>query len=280
MASATKVPAPRVRRGPEIETADRGRFYVWRGERYWSVTTLIGGGVPKPALIGWAKKFTAEYAVAHLATLNTLVADDPVGAVDWLKGASFRDRDKRADLGSRVHEAAEAYALGAPWPEWSEDEAPYLRAFLRWLEEFAPEFVAVEAPVFSRQQRYAGTLDAIVDVRLPDLARRSGLDPDRPLRLLIDYKTGGVYPEVALQLAAYRFAETFIGLPSADEAPLPEVDGCAVLHLQPEAYEFLPVRAEAAEFNAFLYAREVYRFTQELAPSVIGRTIQPEEVAS
>jgi hypothetical protein len=89
-------------------------------------------------------------------------------------------------------------------------------------------------------------------------------------RYLLDMKTGkGVYPEVALQLAAYRNAE-FIGLADGSEAEMPDVDACAVLHL-PEAggYELVDVRADADVFRTFLYVREVFRWQNEASKSVI-----------
>src|SRR5262249_28914527 len=89
-------------------------------------------------------------------------------------------------------------------------------------------------------------------------------------KLLLDTKTGkGVYPEVALQLAAYRYAE-FIGLPDGSEAKMPTVDGCAVVHL-PEAggYQLLEVRADPEGFTGFLYVRECFRFQEEMSKTVV-----------
>src|SRR5437773_1920308 len=98
------------------------RFYDWRGESFWSVTTIIGGGVPKPALINWAKKFTAEYAWDNFDVLAEMrETDDRDGAIDWLKNAAFRSRDKAADLGSVVHASIEAVALGKPIPRWPKE---------------------------------------------------------------------------------------------------------------------------------------------------------------
>lgn len=260
-----------------METSDAGRFYVWHGERYRSVTSIISGGLPKPALVGWAKKVTAEYAVANLASLNVLAADDEEGAIDWLKGAAYRDRDRRGNVGSAVHAVAESYVLEAPYAEPPEDVAAYVRGFISWLDAFRPTYVAVEAPVLSRTQRYAGTLDAIVEISLPSVSARLGLPVDRPLRILLDYKTGkAVYPEVGLQLAAYRYGEVYIRLPDASEEPLPEVDLCAALLLKPDGYSFVPVRADQQIWEAFLFVREVYRFADALAPSIVGREIRPE----
>ena len=251
-------------RGPRIERTGRGgRWYVWHKRRYWSVTTIISGGLPKPVLVNWAKKVTAEAAVANLDVLAQLAADSPEGAIDWLKRAPDRTRDKAGNIGSLVHAASEAYVLGRPYPEWGEAQAPYMASFLAWLHDFTPEFVAVEAPCFSIKHRYAGTLDAIAVIN--------------GKRYLLDYKSGkGVYPEVGLQLAAYRFSESFIGLPDGTEEPTPKVDECAVVHLRPEGYEFVPIRADEEVFRAFLYVREVYRFAVETADTIVGAPWQPD----
>lgn len=262
------------------------RFYTLpTGEKFWSVTTIIGGGLPKPALLPWGIKSVAEVAVAKRKTLMAMTGECEGGdcgpgqwcsscdaAVRWLKSAPYQQRDKAADLGTQIHAAAEAYKLGKPAPPWPDDIASYMAQFERWLLAFAPTFDQTEASVYSRAQRYAGTLDAIVT-----------LSDGR--RLLIDYKSGkAVYPEVALQLAAYRYAE-FIALPDNTEAPIPEVDGCAVLHLGPESWQFIDVRADRDVFTAFLYARETFRWMEEASKSVIGEallptnTLQPAEAA-
>jgi hypothetical protein len=236
------------------------RFYSWRNERYWSVTTIIGGGLPKPVLVNWAKKFTAEYAVNHFDAFSTLVGDDPAGAIEWLKGAAFRDRDKKADLGSAVHAASEAFKLGKPMPDWSPLVKPHMLQYVAFLEEYRPKILAAEASVYNRSQSYAGTLDAIAS-----FGKR---------KLIYDIKTGkGVYPEVGLQLAAYRYAE-FIGLPDGSEREMPKVDGCAVLHLTDQGYDFREVQADEDIFRSFLYVREVFRFQDSVAKHVLGPTIK------
>lgn len=271
----TDTPA-RVRRGPELEQTREGRFYLWQGERYWSVTTLIGAGLPKPALLPWAVKRTALCAVDELDIVQAMAKRDRDGAVDYLERARYRSSEPKRKLGTWIHEAAEAYVLQAPYPEPNELQAPILAQFVAFLDTFAPEYVAVEAPVFSREQHYAGTLDAIVQITHPELALAWGIT-GRPITLLIDYKTSssGVYAEAALQLAAYRHAETFLGMPSADEAPMPHVDGTAVLWLRPDGYSLVPVRTDADVFRSFLYVREVARFQWELSGNVVGRAVRP-----
>lgn len=273
-----------------------GRLYEWRSpsagigdppERFWSVTTILKGGLPSPQLTAWGMREVAEYAVANHAQLASMlrtvrvhrtdqglyIVSDPdavQAAIDWLKGAPYRTRDRKADIGTAVHQAAEAHVLGKPWPKPAEDVAPYVEQFHRFIAEFEPTFELTEASVYNRKEAYAGTLDAIVSI------------PNRG-RALIDYKTTGkgVYPEHALQLAMYRFAE-FIGLPDGTEAPMPEVDGCAVLWLAPDTYELVPVTADETVFTFAKYIREGFRWMEEFSKSVVGQPlpVPTKEVAA
>lgn len=274
-----------------------GRLYEWRSpsagvgdppERFWSVTTILKGGLPSPALTAWGMKAVAEYAVANHVQLTSmlqtvrvrkteeggmfLIADpDAVqAAIDWLKGSPYRERDRKGDIGTAVHQAAEAYILDKPWPTPADDVAPYVDQFRRFVEEFSPEFELAEASVYNRAEAYAGTLDAIA------------LIPGRG-RALIDFKTTGkgVYPEHALQLAMYRFAE-FIGLPDGTEAAMPAVDGCAVLWLAPDRYELVPVVADDQVFTAAKFVRECFRWMEELSKGVVGKAlpVPTKEVAA
>lgn len=245
-------------------TTNRGRTYKWADEDFLSVTTILGRGVPKPALTGWAARTVAEYAVAHIGQLASNVAEDPAGAVDWLKGSPYRDRDKAAAKGTDVHAAAEAHILGRPMPEWDKDIAPSMHMFEKFLERFNPTFELSEASVFSRAHHYAGTLDFIAVFDSID-ATLFGLPTGSPVRLLTDIKTGrGVYGEVALQLSAYAHAD-FIGMPDGTEVPMPAVDGAAVLHLRPQSYKLVPVVADETVFRSFLYAQQVAHFCDEVA---------------
>lgn len=264
------------------------------GEKFWSVTTIIGGGLPKPALLPWGIKSVAEVAVAKRKTLFAMTGECETGgnckaeswcpscdaAVRWLKSAPYQQRDKAADLGTKIHEAAEAYKLGKPAPPWPEDIAPTMLQYERWLRILEPGFEQVEQTVYNRSQRYAGTLDAIIRLPLTDrimqLAVSAGwpIPDDRDhLLILVDYKSGkAIYPEVALQLAAYRFAE-YMRLPDNTEVAVPAVDGAAALHLLPDDFHFLPVRADAEVFATFLYARETFRFMEEVSKTVIGHDL-------
>jgi hypothetical protein len=254
---------------PRNASTGRGgkRFYTWRDETYWSVTTIIGGGVPKPALLPWGIKMVAEAAVDSIEFLPGMVAHDRDEAIRFLKGSPYSKRDTAAELGSDIHAAAEAHSLGQPFPPWSPAIRPYMESFKRFLEDFEPSFTATEASIYNRTQRYAGTLDSIATLTLPF--------NDAAGSYVLDTKSGkAIYPEVGLQLAAYRNAE-FIGLPDGSEASMPPIDGALGLHLTPEGYRLIEVRADEVVFNAFLYAREVFRWQEETSKTVLGLEYGP-----
>lgn len=233
----------------------------------WSVTTLISGGKPKPALLPWGIKMTAEYAVANAPRLYAMVqaaAGDPdalAGVVSWLKGAPYRDREKKADLGTTFHEIAEAHALGKLRPTVPPEAEPLVRHFERFLTDWRPEFELAEATVYNLRESYAGTLDGIAVMGHP---RR---------RLLLDYKTGAdVYDEVALQLAAYARAEG-IYLAPGTTAPMPAVDGAVVVHVTADGYRVIPVDVGEEVWRSFRYVREVFRYQDEISKAVLGEAL-------
>ncbi len=238
--------------------AASGRTYEWQGEVFDSVTTILSRAIPKPALINWAKKVTAEYAVENYTQLGDLMDTDVQGAIDWLKGAAWRQRDKAANLGSLVHELIEAEILGTPGPHITDDAAEMVAQFRDFCEVADPKWIAAEAVVFNRTYKYAGTLDAICD--LPDG------------RFLIDVKTGkGVYAETALQLVAYRNAE-FIGLPNDEEQPMVPVNHTAVLHIRPNGWKLVPVQTGDREWAFFTRACFMAKFGDE-SRDMIGKPL-------
>jgi len=267
-------------RGPRIESSGPGgRYYVWKRQMYWSVTTIINNGIPKPYLTGWAKKVTAEAAARDLDLLPQIhEREGDGGVIAWLKGAADRARDRAGVMGNDVHKAAEAWVLEKPAPDWTEEQAPYMKGLLKWFEDYKPTFVAAEVPVFSDSERYAGTLDGILELDRDDARLMWQVEEKRPVRLIVDYKTSakGPYPETGLQLAAYRFADTWLGLPDGSEAPMPEIDGGAVLHVRPRKTVLIPYRCDRAVFQFFLYAREMFRFNEEVSDGIMYAPFGPE----
>lgn len=245
---------------PREESERGGRVYTWEGQHFPSVTTIIGGGVPKPALLPWGIKMVAEAAVmmTQSGQLAAIVRSNPDAALKILKGAPYDKRDSAADLGSAIHEAAEAHILGhGGGLSVSSEVQPFIEQFHAFLREHNPEYLAAECTVFSREHGYAGTLDGLVKFG--------------EVVYVLDYKSGtGVYPESSLQLAAYCHAE-FIGLPDGKEAPLPKIDGALVLWLRPDKYEVLLARCDDEVFRYFLAAKQVWDWQVNVGRNAVGK---------
>lgn len=242
-------------------------------ERLWSVTTIIGASSNKEALINWAAKETARAAVGGMRSLQAIIADDgPDAAIDWLKGARFRARrgERTAlQLGTAIHQACEDYALTGARPDVDQEIAPYLDRFEEWCQRFQPVYEAAEMTVYHPTQGYAGTLDAIMRVdgqRVMGDYKTSRDDRDEKGKLK------SPWPDVALQLAAYRYAEFagpwrarrfeyyrrryyLLGVDErADAVEIPEVDGGLCIYITPQRCEAYTVRCDEQVFEAFLDA--------------------------
>jgi len=263
-------------------------------QQFTSVTTIIGA-LDKPALVYWSAEMAAKAAVQVAGTLAARVAEEgPEAVIKWLRDAQFRrpkGQRSAAELGTAVHGACEEYALTGQRPEVDDEVRPFLDRFDAWLQLWQPSYEAVETTVYSRTYGYAGTLDAIAVID--------------GQRLLVDYKSSKKskdnqgkdttpYPEVGLQLAAYRHAELAATwrprryekfrrryyLLGADERemslPVPEVDGAVAIHLTPEHCDAYPVRCDQAVFEAFLFCLEAFRWQSELSKTVIGAPLVRE----
>lgn len=260
--------------GPRnARTTSRGRTYLWRDEQFDSVTTILSGGVPKPALTNWAAKSVAEYVAANLAEVNAIASKDTAAAIDLMKGSPWRQSSAAAVQGSAIHAWAEAHVLGQTPPPAPAAHQPYLDGFLRFIDEWQPAYEMSEATVYSRKYGYAGTLDAIAD--LAD-----------GLRWLLDIKTGAdVWPEAALQLAAYRHAPELAVYDEAGQLvaaeSMPAVERCGVVHLIGDGtYRLVPVVADRREFDAFMAARALWQWNAKHAKGCLGSPMVREEVAA
>ncbi len=241
-----------------------GRTYSWppTGEQFYSVTTLLKA-LSKDGLIYWSARMVAEGAVARLEEwLRIRDEEGDEAAVRWLRGLPWESRDKAADVGSAIHGAIEAAVKGTEPPRWPTRHEGFRRQFERFLDAYRPEWLSSEATVFSRTHGYAGTLDFT--------ARIAGVT------YLGDLKTGErIYDEVALQLAAYRYAD-WIDLEDDVEHPMPQVEKVAVLHLRPNGFQLREVDADQAAFAYFLHITQAYRFQVEVAKaSRIGDLVTP-----
>ncbi|QPB09565.1 DNA helicase [Streptomyces phage Sycamore] len=249
----------------KVTTIQRGgsRFYVnpETHEKVPGVTSVVGM-LPKPFLTFWAAKMTAEAAVDNLRAVESIAANDRDGAVDYLKGAHRRYTKLRAGIGSDAHDMFERLIRGEYIRRAHPDLEPYRVNFLEFLEKVQPELIRAEDVAWSDTHKYAGSFDALLSVKDEDGTK---------LTVLADWKTSkATYPDVALQMAAYGFADRLID-PEGNSEPMPQIDTAAVLHITPEQWAFKPVRFDDEVFSHFLTLRKTFDWDREVSKTVIGK---------
>ncbi|MEU7177014.1 MULTISPECIES: hypothetical protein [Streptomyces] len=260
-----------------VRTIHRGgsRFYIHpeRPEIKVPGVTSIISMLPKPFLMFWSAKMTAELAVDSLPFVAQMAERDRQGAVDYLKGASRRYTKMRADVGSDAHDLFERMIRGEDVGSVHPDLASYRDNFAAFLEAVNPRLERAEDVAWSDAHGYAGSFDAVLTVWLSEDGKPT---PDRsgtPHLLMADWKTSkDTYPDVALQMSAYTHADRIIA-PDGTSEPMPEFDGAAVLHITPELWEFKPVRVDEDVFSFFLALRKVFTWDRGVSKTVIGRAI-------
>lgn len=252
--------APPIRR---VETAKGHHYKDANGARVPGVTTIIGDGVPKPALINWAANATAEAAVDAWDELGALA---PSQRLKRLQGARYAEKDAAARRGTEVHRAAEQLLAGKS-VKVPEEIAGHVEAYARFLDEFKVEPRLVEFSCVSYKWGYAGTADLFATLVLPDHGAR---------QLILDLKTtrSGVFGETALQLAAYRYADVW--LVDGQEVEPYEADYAAAIHVRADGYDLVPVEAGEQQHKEFLYAMRVGQFVAAsrdlVGPPIIAPT--------
>lgn len=254
----------------------RGHSYIdldAGGAKVDGVTTIGSNGMPKPALLNWAGEATAEYAVDNWDELAKLPLTERLKKI---KGGRYEKRDAAANKGTAVHTMAERLVAGEKVTV-PDALVGYVDACVKFLDEFDVRPVHVEAVVYSETNRHVGTTDIIADVLLPDMPEYAHIprDDDGYSRLLGDWKTSkyGIFGDVALQLAPYRFSE-FLILPDGTVIEMPAVDFCAGIHLTPTGYSFVPLRCDEEVYRDFLYVKEVARVVDGLR-DLVGEPIVP-----
>jgi hypothetical protein len=218
------------------------RFYAIDGEVYPSVTTVLSV-ISKPALIAWAAKVVAQAAVANL---DRLAGMSPEEAVTFLKSVPTSDKESAARRGTQVHKLLECIVKGGV-VDIDQQSAPYVSALQRFLKSTDLHVDYSEVVCYNKTVGYAGTIDVIgkLDGKV----------------VILDIKTSSaVYPEYELQLAAYRGAEFLYLQPNS--LPMPQVEECYILHLQPGKFELVRMEAGPRAMDAFVAAAKLFAYLQ------------------
>lgn len=264
----------------------------------WSVTTL-----QKEALgLRGGLEYHIKDTVAGLCfdrhkIFAAYVEDgDRNGALDWAHSEYWNNLGGKAARGTYVHKCAEALALGQTIDVEPEYKG-YVDQYRQFLEDFQPEFLLAEAPVYNLTRGYAGTLDGVaiidgqtvvIDIKTtehgPDAVTRKGRPKSRP-----------PFPEVALQLTMYRNAE-LVGLladrvetqrgryyqfnPETDTEPMIPTDGGLCIVVSPEDCRPHPVDTGDEVWRYCRHMIEMARWSAEKSKVVIGPPVQPTRRAA
>lgn len=190
------------------KSTEAGRWYWKDGEKYVSVTTVLKSLPGKLGpLMAWSKRVVAAEAAAKIhdsVQLERLRGMTQEEVADELRRGPDAIRDAAGVRGSLVHNAIQALVANHSLPPMTNGEKRYVEAARSFLQDFEVEWVHQEVTVFSEELGYAGTCDGIIRSRR--LAQLAKLPEDSLFTL--DWKTGAVYPEAAVQLAAYAAADT------------------------------------------------------------------------
>lgn len=261
--------APRLQR----RNFGRGHGYQIDGAKVPGVTTILDT-LPKPALINWAARVTAEAAVDNWDDLEKL---GPAQRLKKLTDARWNVTKEAALRGTEIHTMGDRLANGEevdPGPHRGEVEA-----YARFLDRWDVEVIGTEAPCCSTVYKYAGTLDSIAIIhglaQVPEFAHLADLP------VMLDLKTGrGVYESTALQLAAYAACDLWQPDGKDSEAPMPEVHGLFVAHILPDDVALLPIAGDlSALLTQFRYLMQTHRWLAEAKEATpIGAPLHPEGI--
>jgi hypothetical protein len=246
-----------------------GRFYRV-GEALLPSVTNILGSIAKPALVGWAAKTEREMCLQAACDLWDEV---PVG-VKKMERMAYRatlearigkqkahakELAKAGEIGNQVHGLIEwnlKREMGKPVGEQPRISDAAQWAFMAW-EDWRKQAnlrpIDIEETVWSKQHGYAGTMDLLGELDLPDVGR---------VVAVLDWKSGkAIYPEALLQNAAYVNALIEMG-----DAP-PPLHGVVVRLPKVEtdpAFEVkhIPANEQPGLLTAFLATLNLWRWMQ------------------
>lgn len=256
---------PPIRR---IQTA-KGHYYKdGQGHRIPGVTTILGSGVPKPALINWAANATAEAAVDRWDELTELA---PSARLKTLQGARYEATDKAKKRGTEVHRYGERLVKGDEVTGIPDELRGHCEGYTDFLNAHDVEPVLVEATIVSYKYGYAGTLDLIAWITTPDDGRQLWL---------VDLKSNekGIFPETALQLAGYRFAEFYIDT-DGNEQPMLAVERTGAILISATSAQLIPTVSTEQQLRTFWYSGQLADFVNN-GRDLVGPAIEAPTVKS
>lgn len=247
----------------------KGHTYRLDGTKAPGVTTILRETTNKSALIDWAGRTTAAYAVDNW---DELAAMPPSKRLNILDRARFTDRDTAARRGTQVHRLGEKLVAGEE-VRVPDELAGHVDSYVDFLNRVDPSPLAVEQVVANHTEFYCGTIDLIADIPIEIIAGDMIYPPGR---WLLDLKTSrsGVFPESALQLCGYLNAETFAA--GEEERPMSwlQIDHAGVVHIRADGWDLRPCSAGPDVWEHFRHLCWLYHHSDEES-EWIGQSAEP-----
>jgi hypothetical protein len=176
--------------------------------------------------------------------------------------APERTRDTASKVGRDLHSHAEKLATTGEAPDVPEADLAMVVQAADFLDAMQVETIASERAVYHDTFRYGGRFDLVASIH--------------GQIWLLDFKTGasGVWPEMALQQAAYRYASHMQAAnPADDDVPMVPVAHVGIVWVRPDGWQLIPVRADKDSWQAFLATIPLYRFLGMRREDTVGAPV-------
>jgi len=236
----------------------RNHAYYLGEEKLPGVTTILSDGLAKPALVNWAARTVAGYAVDNWSELAEKKLSE---RLKILEGAHWADRDAAGKRGTEVHKLGEKLVKGEEVKVPDELDG-HVRSYVKFLDDFDVDPVLIEAPVVNYKWKYAGTMDLGAKLRGLGL---QGLD--------IKTARSGVFPDNALQLAGYMFCDQYLDAATGEMRDMPKWDGAHVVHVRADGYSLVPVEVNEDVYQYFLYVKAMWKWANERSKTIVGEEV-------
>lgn len=194
----------------------------------------------------------------------------------YLKKAPDRIRDAAAKIGTDVHDLMERLALGEII-DVPDEYKNHIRAWRMFMRDWQVEVLKTEFTVESRRFGYMGT---------GDLLYKSHNHTDLG-NVLSDYKSSesGIWPDIALQLSAIRYADYILDCikrPHADDyehtpsdvridkETLGTIKSFQGIQITGNGYQVVPVRVNENTFKVFQAAQIVADWKTDREKNALG----------
>ena len=166
----------------ELAETLSGHWYkVWKAKPPKAIAGLGSDGVKGRYVGVFPSSTTILNAYPQSQQLTQWIAEQ-----GWHE--SQRIKSEAGERGTRIHAACDALEDGVELLKgnYSLDEWLKISTFVAWFNEYRPELIAKEFPVFSQKGKYAGRLDRIYkiagEITLLDLKSGAGLHEHFPLQ--------------------------------------------------------------------------------------------------